>query len=363
MKCCAECFKDRRAREIVWNLAEEDDGPCDLCGQEGDRLLAIEPESELAEQFRDMLSVFSSDNNCDQALYDVFCETWDLFQNVSADAFSHFLEVLFPEDERIGRLMRGGVRLDPSPDLDNQFALSFFGERDWNAFSKEIKHGHRYLTKISNEEVLTSLFNALERMVEPEGGSWYRARIWNDKTLEDIKEKELREPPQDKAEEGRMSPRGISCLYISSSPEGAMAEIRASRHDDVAVMEMKPTRPLRILDLSRIDEISPFDENVACGDLASNKDNLRQMKSALTKPMRSTDDKIEYVPTQYIAEFARLSGFDGIGYDSILYERDRRPAYNIASFALFDEAFERRSLKLYRVSKGELTLQVKGEVC
>ena len=362
MKCCAGCFKDRGARETVWNLAEDDDGLCDLCGQKSERLLAVEPESELAEQFRDMLSVFSLDDSCSQTLYDIFQETWDLFRHISVDAFSRFLETLFPGDERVGGLLRGGVRLDPSPDLDDRFALSFFGERDWNAFSEEVKHEHRYLAEISNKEVLSSLFNALEKIVEPEDGSWYRARIWNDKRLQDINEKELKEAPANKAAEGRMSPRGISCHYISDTPEGAMAEIRASRHDDVAVMEMKPVKPLRILDLSRIDEISPFDENVACGDLASNKGNLRQIKDALTKPMRSTDDKIEYVPTQYIAEFARLSEFDGIGYESVLYEKNGKPTYNIASFASFDEAFERCSLKLYRVSQSELTSMVRQEV-
>lgn len=362
MKCCAGCFKDSRARETVWNLAKEENGRCELCGQPSDRLLDIVPESELAEQFRDMLSVFSCDESCDSGLYESFCKLWDLFQDVKEDAFKRLLRSMFPDDERINGLMHGGVRLDPSPQLDDPFALSFFGERDWDEFSEEIKHESRYFAKVSNENVLNGLFEALSKDVCPEGGSWFRARLWNGKKLEDLSEKELKEPPSDKAEEGRMSPRGISCLYISSSPEGAMVEIRASRHDDIAIMEMKPTRALRILDLSRIDEISPFDENVACGDLASNKSNLRQMKDALTKPMRSTDDKIEYVPTQYIAEFAKLSGFDGIGYDSVLYEKDGAPTYNIASFASFDDAFERCSLKLYRVSRSELTWKVEQEI-
>ena len=144
---------------------------------------------KLAEQFRDMLSVFSLDDSCSQTLYEIFQETWDLFRHISVDAFSRFLETLFPGDERVGGLLRGGVRLDPSPDLDDRFALSFFGERDWNAFSEEVKHEHRYLAEISNKEVLSSLFNALEKIVEPEDGSWYRARIWNDKRLQDINEK------------------------------------------------------------------------------------------------------------------------------------------------------------------------------
>ncbi len=361
MKCCPECFKDQKARGLVSSFAVEDAGICDLCGRSGGRLLPVEPESDLSDPLQAMLGVFSKGDCGGGTLYDVFCETWDLFQGVTEEAFLKFLEALFPEDERIGGLMSGPVRLDPSPDLDNPFALSFFGGRDWNEFSETIKHENRYMAKIENKDVLKSLFCALAREVEPDQGTWFRARLWNGGSVEDIKEEKLKEAPRDKAVEGRMSPRGISCLYISDSVEGAMAEIRASRHDEVAVMEMRPKEPLRILDLSRIDEISPFDENVDCGSLASNKVNLLQMKDALTKPMRSTDDKIEYVPTQFIAEFARLAEFDGIGYNSVLHEKDGRPSYNIASFVLFDDAFERVSMRLYRVSKSDLTAELAYE--
>ena len=56
MKCCPQCFKDRIARELVGNLASSVPGICDLCGVERDRLLTIARESELSEQFFDLLS-------------------------------------------------------------------------------------------------------------------------------------------------------------------------------------------------------------------------------------------------------------------------------------------------------------------
>lgn len=157
-----------------------------------------------------------------------------------------------------------------------------------------------------------------------------------------------------------MSPEGVRCLYISNNIEGAMAEIRASKHDDIAIMEMSPSRDLKILDLSRIDRISPFDETVDCRKLASNLINLNQIKDALVKPMRSTDDAIEYVPTQYIADFARSIGFDGIGYHSVLHERNGLPTYNIASFLGFDEAFICESISMYNVKNIHLDV---GRFC
>ena len=137
-----------------------------------------------------------------------------------------------------------------------------------------------------------------------------------------------------------------------------MSEIRAAKYDEVAILAMRPARKLKILDLSRVDEISPFDENVDCKELASNIKNLRQMKADLVKPVRATDDPIDYVPTQYIADFARSIGFEGIGYRSVLHEKDGVPSYNIASFCGFDEAFLEYGISLYRVENFDLQVEL-----
>lgn len=351
MKCCPQCFKDRIARELVGNLASSVPGICDLCGVERDRLLTIARESELSEQFFDLLSVFSpasGEMNSYDSLFDAFGDTWNVFEGIAHTSFDELIECMFSDDERIKGLLTGAVRLDPSPDPNDAYLLSFFGEKDWHDFSSEIKHIHRYHAEIHERGILKRILYSLEKKIDSEGPYWYRARIWND-VKDDLEITALKEPPPEKSSEGRMSPRGVPCLYISNDVEGDMAEIRASRYDEVAVMTMKPLRDLRILDLSRVDEISPFDENVDCRELASNLKSLRQIKDALVKPMRATDDCIEYIPTQYIADFARSIGFDGIGYDSVLHERGGRPSYNIASFTGFDGAFECEEIAVYRV--------------
>lgn len=114
-------------------------------------------------------------------------------------------------------------------------------------------------------------------------------------------------------------------------------------------MEMLPKIPLRILDLSKVDKISPFNENVNCRMLASNLNNLRQIKDALTQPMRKNDNIIEYVPTQYLASYALSIGFDGIGYSSILASGSDTEAFNIASFKGFEEAFICKSISMHKI--------------
>lgn len=369
MKCCPQCFTDSVAKSLVTDLAQPDKGICDLCGSRIEQSLEIQPESELAEQFSELLSVFSAtvDDSAVTALqryeslYEAFLSIWTIFKVVddsenalSPASFNRMIQSMFPEDSRILLLLEGPVYLDPSSSADNPFELGFFGAKDWHGFSEEIKHVHRYHAQITNAGVLEELMKALERVIGEADGSWYRARRWNDKDGRVPAEADLKEPDPNKASDGRMSPSGVSCLYISNDIKGAMSEIRASRHDDIAIMKMRPKKDLRILDLSRIAEISPFDEVVDCKKLASNIENLRQIKEALIRPMRSTDNVIEYVPTQYIADFARSIGFDGIGYDSVLYEKSGKPSYNIASFLGFDQAFECQSIALYKIKNVNL---------
>lgn len=365
MKCCTDCFKDERARELAKGLAIDDPGTCGLCGNKSELRLVVSDESELAEHFSDLLSIFSPSNgedDCCPSLYEAFFGTWSILEEVPKTSFDKMIRAMFPEDNRVAKLLSGEVRFDPSPDPEDWYSLSFFGDKDWTEFSRELKNVHRYHANIANKDVLNRVFNALSKEITSSDGSWYRARRWNEMPLEKLSKDELKEAPESKAGEGRMSPRGVKCLYISSSLHGAMSEIRASRHDDIAVMEMLPTRSLKILDLSRIAAISPFDENVDCRELASNLKNLIQIKEALVKPMRSTDDEIEYVPTQYIADYARSIGFDGIGYESVLHESDETPSYNIASFALFDDAFRCQDIRLYRVDSVELGITQKTSV-
>lgn len=361
MKCCPNCFKDKFAKELVFSLAKKDWGKCDFCGAKGERLLEVVPESELAEQLGDLLSVFStadSEEGVFPTLFDAFIETWSIFESESRVAFNSMIQALFPKDSSIKELLTGPVRLDPSPSAENPFQLNFFGPHDWNEFAYSIQHVQRYHAEIVNRDILARLLNALAKEIDQSTGIWYRARRWNGKPRHELTVKELKEPKPDKAGDGRMTPRGVPCLYISNSVGGAMSEIRASKYDEVAILAMRPARKLKILDLSRVDEISPFDENVDCKELASNIKNLRQMKADLVKPVRATDDPIDYVPTQYIADFARSIGFEGIGYRSVLHEKDGVPSYNIASFCGFDEAFLEYGISLYRVENFDLQVEL-----
>ena len=52
------------------------------------------------------------------------------------------------------------------------------------------------------------------------------------------------------------------------------------------------------------------------------------INSSFSRPVRSEDETINYIPTQYLSEFFKNNGYDGIIYKSALTEK----GYNIVLF-------------------------------
>ncbi|WP_074572394.1 RES family NAD+ phosphorylase [Selenomonas ruminantium] len=54
------------------------------------------------------------------------------------------------------------------------------------------------------------------------------------------------------------------------------------------------------------------------------------MAREISKPQRRNDSKVEYLPTQFIAEFIKGEKYDGVGYRSTISDKG-------INIALFDE--------------------------
>ncbi len=76
-----------------------------------------------------------------------------------------------------------------------------------------------------------------------------------------------------------------------------------------------------------------------------NRKVFKEIALEVAKPLRRSDSALEYLPTQYIAEFIKSQGYDGVEYASTL----REGGYNIA---VFDERlFECVSVNTVEVKK------------
>jgi hypothetical protein len=61
---------------------------------------------------------------------------------------------------------------------------------------------------------------------------------------------------------------------------------------------------------------------------AANRKVFQELAAEIAKPLRRSDSHLEYLPTQFIAEFIKSQNYDGVVYDSTL----RQGGYNLAVF-------------------------------
>ena len=162
----------------------------------------------------------------------------------------------------------------------------------------------------------------------PAGTKFYRARVSDKKGYS---RKEMWAPPDDVASPGRANSKGQSCLYLCSHKKTTVKEIRAHAFDYITIATFKLNRNVRVLDLSSIVHSSPFyTENDKVAYLV-NESTLRQIQNDMAKPMSRLDSELDYLPTQYISDFAKFLGYDGVKYFSTF----EKTSYNVALFDAF----------------------------
>ena len=207
-------------------------------------------------------------------------------------------------------------------------------EWTWNDLADELKYENRFHCKSVNEKLLEKYFHHCIRVL-PKGSAFYRVRVMDVKRDAAYPLSEMGSPPKEKARAGRMNPEGISYLYLASDEKTAVAEVRASLRDYVTIACYTATKELKLLDFRKLVNITPF-EVESLLPLAANKSLFKQLASAISMPMRRFDNLIEYVPTQYMAEFIKsLESDDGntLLVDGIQYESTMNP--NGINYMLF----------------------------
>lgn len=175
----------------------------------------------------------------------------------------------------------------------------------WGAFVNNLKSRRFFISKDEPflRDHIQSIIN--QNVVEiKEGQILYRARINEDGR--DFQDNELDAPPVDKVGNGRLNQRGISYLYVADSPSTAIAEVRPWLSAVVTVAEVKLLESIRVIDFVPKEKDGPKSYKRIVGDLFS-------------RPVSPYSADLEYLPTQCIAEFIKIQGYDGIKYTSSLY--------------------------------------------
>lgn len=221
---------------------------------------------------------------------------------------------------------------------------------NWRDFENSVKTEARMFNG-SAEATLGTVFEALEqhqnihgRQIIVDAGpntelsGIYRARVFQDRAeLEKALCKpwqDLGPPPAKFAKAGRMNAHGVSVFYGATRADVAVGEVRPPVGSRVAVAEFKLQRTLRLLDVAALRSLyvegSIFNPEFI--NQLKRAKFLKRLSELFAKPVMPSDEDLEYIPTQAIAEYLahRMKPeLDGIIYPSVQAEAE---AANIVLF-------------------------------
>ncbi len=313
MKCCSKCIGDKHLHKTDFSNSSSDREVCPYCFSV-DQIL-IEP-TKLQDYF-DLLKGCYTINEDGKTLVEWFKGDWELFQILGLGDATLLLSNIL-DDGDITRKKFLPLGNDPDQILGR-----------WEEFRMELMHKNRFfpISDIDPKR-LAELLGYLILDKDDYSQTWYRARIQRGDTP--YTASKMGPPPKTTASHGRANPAGIPYLYLASDTQTAISEIRPHTGEVANVAEFKIPNDINIVDLrDPRHTVSPFlvgDESqitLLRGDLRF----LQQLGKELTKPVHPNAVAIDYIPTQYVCEFVKKSGYDGVMYRSSVGEGE-----NIALF-------------------------------
>lgn len=347
MFCCENCFKDVEIKAIVKSFQK---GKCSFCeNDDKSGVCDVKANENLRVAFEALLDVYSpvsvDEENYPYGKFDllknILHSQWHIF-DLDADKIYDFMITLFSEKyEEQPDLFDSPIGISVAMDSESLNNYSLLKSSKWEGFVKEIKEVNRFHTDVMNKEILFKLLLATCKAYK-KGSIFYRARRCNNPRGHD--KDDMGAPPARKASAGRVNPEGISCLYLADSIDTTFKEIRAALHDYVTVATFELLEDIEVVNLATLDKISPFQE-IDKNMLAVNIPHLQEIGREIAKPLRRHDSHLDYLPTQYISDYIKNTGYKGIEYGSTMHE-------NGVNLAFFDEKlFRCIDTKTYDVEK------------
>lgn len=333
MRCCAQCFGDHFLQKLISDRSAGT-GTCDFCESAGVALVAPD---ELANSFASVLAVYEPDE-AGQLLVERLKTDWLLFEHAKLDVPR--AKALLAEIMDDGEIVRRPFSFSKSYLRDGL-------QSRWERLRDELMFNNRYFPQADiDHHRLETLLELLEAMDFP--GVWYRARIQPDDHMFPIEK--MSAPPRGQPSHGRANPAGIPYLYLGSTEQTAVSEIRPHTGELVTLGEFHLVGDLRLLDLRNPRKlISPFamgDEDLIAG-LYADIPFIERLGLELTRPVVPQRAAIDYVPSQYLCEFIKK-----IGYDGVIYRSSVGDGMNLALFApdrAQGQSVTRRSVARVRV--------------
>ena len=232
--------------------------------------------------------------------------------------------------------------------LDDPKRPEFSSWRSYTNFAHNVRRKRRYIWDPEVRAFLDTLLATVRDRDRPlpEGALLYRAQLGvkfkkDDEQFVILARKAKRMTPRrGRAREGRANSKGIPVLYLATSEQTAISEVRPWMGSEVSVAQFKLSRELKAIDLS-IGHGESVLEHLTFAHLfgqaapspeVKEKAVWNEVDNAFSRPTSVSDDYADYVPTQILAELFCNNGYDALIYRSQFGEE----GYNIALFDIKD---------------------------
>lgn len=332
------CFEDVEIRTIISSIGEK--GTCDLTGEENVYIYDTEhvlEDYDLKTYFLEIIDIytpesmlpfgFPSDNL--KLIEEILVSDWSIFSVPKEYVKRIIVAICKSEYSEDSKIFTERIGLEKLCDSDFLRRNCLTRESTWEKFTSSIKSINRFHSNHINLDLLKTFFESpiMQKFIAKGDTEFYRARISDENGL---KKSEMGPPPIGLITAGRANSQGIRCLYLSNDVITTIHEIRARDFDYISIGKFKAKQELQIVDLSNLDKISPFSMDVFSAEWFSiNMSILKKISREIAKPLRRQDSDLDYLPSQYIADYIKSLGYDGICYRSTLNKKG-------VNYAIFD---------------------------
>ena len=232
---------------------------------------------------------------------------------------------------------------------DNTRKHEFASWMSYLEFSRRVRLDRRY---VWDDEVRTFLETVLGTMdgrdsAIPSGSVLWRAQLGVDWIPHDHEPMNMligfspsRMKPNSRVASGRANSAGIPVLYLATTEQTAISEVRPWVGSKVSLAEFRTVRDLKAINLTRgfggasfgeltLDQLSG-EETVDAG--TKERAVWADIDNSFSRPSDLSESAADYVPTQILAELFQDAGFDALIYRSQFGENGR----NVAAFNVDD---------------------------
>lgn len=341
---CKTCIEDSYLGEALSEHFEQLE--CSSCGEESGEAVTVE---SLAAVVEPVLREYFVQGTDEKHFGENDTEWWEQAGDPLSDVIQFVMGQYFDfEDE----LVQAICDLDTAWPPDGEEPLweahaSYVRRRmlpdelaeGWSNATESVKHSQRFFNP-SARHLFERLFSGVghihvraagERLPVsvqlPVGTELYRARVCVSvammKTMVNDTVRQLGPPPAEFARAGRMNPNGIVVLYVAMDPDTARAELRPAIGNDLAVIKLAATRPLKVLDMARLESVTApntlsyfqpdYEEQVLKHAF------LRRLHRLISQPV-VPGKEADYLITQAMAEYlahVHEERYDGIKFSSV----------------------------------------------